>query len=237
MPIFGEKKVMALLDKIGHVLTSDITKDFKLKKKNNESEDTLTFIDQLKKRRNVNRLGNKIRFSQTYITELIQESVRSCPSAHNSQSTRVVVLYGKSHSKFWGIVRDMQRKIVPDHIFAGIAVKIDQSLKAYGTVLFYEDQSVIKKLQKKRPFDADEFPIWSEQTSGMAQFAVWTALADSDMGASILHYNPIIDEDVAQVFDIDTNWKLRAQLVFGSIEQEVDEKLHIDYQQQFKIFY
>ncbi len=228
---------MALLDKIGHVLTSDITKDFKLKKKNiNVKEDT-TFIDQLKKRRNISELGDKLRFSQTYLTELIQESVRSCPSAHHSQSTRVVILYGNSHHKFWNIVKEMQRKIVPFNIFAGTVVKIDQCLKAYGTVLFYEDQSVIRQLQKKRPFDADEFPIWSEQTSGMAQFAVWTALADSDIGASLQHYNPIIDEEIAESFGIDENWKLRAQLVFGSIEQEIVEKPFIDYEQQFKIFH
>lgn len=228
---------MALLDKIGHVLTSDITKDFRLKKKNVEVQDTTTFIDQLKKRRNVASLGNKICFSQTYMTELIQESVRSCPSAHNSQSTRVVILYGDSHKKFWNIVKEMQRKIVPKSVFAGTAVKVDQCLKGYGTVLFYEDQNIIKQLQKKRPFDADEFPIWSEQTSGMAQFAVWTALADSNIGASLQHYNPIIDEEIANSFGIEENWKLRAQLVFGSIEQESSEKVHIDYQQQFKIFY
>ncbi|MFC6052059.1 hypothetical protein A6M14_05520 [Acinetobacter sp. Ac_877] len=228
---------MALLDKIGHVLTSDITKDFRFKKRNISFDENLTFIDQLKKRRNVSDLGNKIRFSQTYLTELIQESVRSCPSAYHSQSTRVVILYGNSHKKFWDIVREMQRKIVPAHIFEGIELKMDQCVKAYGTVLFYEDQKTIQYLQKKRPFDAKEFPIWSEQTSGMAQFAVWTALADSDIGASLQHYNPIIDEEIAKSFAIDENWKLRAQLVFGSIEQEIGEKPHIDYAQQFKVFY
>lgn len=228
---------MALLDKIGHVLTSDITKDFRFKKKNISFDENLTFIDQLKKRRNVSDLGNKIRFSQTYLTELIQESVRSCPSAYHSQSTRVVILYGNSHKKFWDIVREMQRKIVPAHIFEGIELKMDQCVKAYGTVLFYEDQKTIQYLQKKRPFDAKEFPIWSEQTSGMAQFAVWTALADSDIGASLQHYNPIIDEEIAKSFGIDEDWKLRAQLVFGSIEQKIVEKPHIDYAQQFKVYY
>ena len=71
----------------------------------------------------------------------------------------------------------------------------------------------------------------------MAQFAVWTALADSDIGASLQHYNPIIDEEIAKSFDIDENWKLRAQLVFGSIEQEIVEKPLIDYEQQFKVFH
>ena len=41
---------MTLLNKIGHVLTVDITKDFKLKKKLNHDGNELTFIDQFKKR-------------------------------------------------------------------------------------------------------------------------------------------------------------------------------------------
>ena len=227
--------VMALLDKIGHVLSSDIAKEFKFKKKQAHQECDLTFIDQLKKRRTVNELGKRIHHGQTYVTELIQEAVRSCPSAHNSQSTRVVMLYGKSHQRFWDIVKESQKKIVPSHIFASVEMKMDKFANAYGTVLFYEDQAVVKQLQKKRPMDAEDFPIWSEQTSGMAQYAVWTALADSGIGAALQHYNPVIDLHVAKEFSIPDTWKLRAQLVFGSIEQEIEEKIHEDYKEQFRI--
>lgn len=234
MPIWG--KLMALLSKISHVLKTDLTKDFRSKSKHADTEAYETFIDQLKKRRTVTTLGSRIRYSQTYLIELIQEAVRSCPSAHNSQSTRVVILFSESHHKFWNIVKEMQRTNVPADVFAGIEVKIAQYADAYGTVLFYEDQSVIRQLQKKRPFDAEAFPIWSEQTSGMAQYAVWTALAESDIGGALLHYNPIVDEEIAKHFAIDSNWKLRAQLIFGSIEEKAPSKKHIDYDQQFKVF-
>ena len=80
---------MSLLNKINHMLTADITKDFKLKKKSNHDANELTFIDQLKKRRSVYALGKRTHFSQTYMTELIQEAVRSCLSAHHSQSRLV----------------------------------------------------------------------------------------------------------------------------------------------------
>ena len=69
----------------------------------------------------------------------------------------------------------------------------------------------------------------------MAQFAVWATLADSGLGASLQHYNPLIDEKVAEHFDIDMNWLLRAQLCFGSIEQTVEEKLQQLDQYRFKI--
>ena len=44
---------MALLEKIVHVLTADITKDFKLKKRAAEEIHELTFVDHLKKRRSI----------------------------------------------------------------------------------------------------------------------------------------------------------------------------------------
>ena len=58
---------VALLDKIGHVLTADITKDFKLKKKNTDQEIEASFVDQLKKRRSIYELGKKVHYSQAYL--------------------------------------------------------------------------------------------------------------------------------------------------------------------------
>ncbi|MFV5503623.1 MULTISPECIES: nitroreductase family protein [unclassified Acinetobacter] len=227
---------MALLDKIGQVLTSDITKDFKFSKKNKLNDDLeLTFIDQLKKRRSIYALGKRVHYSQAYLCEIIQEAVRSCPSAYDSQSTRIAVLFADSHHQFWEIVKQVQRQHVPEHIYEGVELKLNQCAEAYGTILFYEDQSVIQQLQKKMPLNSEDFPAWSEQTSGMAQFAVWATLADSGLGASLQHYNPLIDEKVAEHFDIDKNWLLRAQLCFGSIEQTVEEKLQQLDQYRFKI--
>ncbi|MFV5403864.1 nitroreductase family protein [Acinetobacter sp. 228] len=227
---------MALLDKIGQVLTSDITKDFKFSKKNKLNDDLeLTFIDQLKKRRSIYALGKRVHYSQAYLCEIIQEAVRSCPSAYDSQSTRIAVLFADFHHQFWEIVKQVQRQHVPEHIYEGVELKLNQCAEAYGTILFYEDQSVIQQLQKKMPLNSEDFPAWSEQTSGMAQFAVWATLADSGLGASLQHYNPLIDEKVAEHFDIDKNWLLRAQLCFGSIEQTVEEKLQQLDQYRFKI--
>ncbi|RKG45735.1 MULTISPECIES: nitroreductase family protein [Acinetobacter] len=191
---------MALLSKISHVLTADITKDFKLKKKDVEVSEEQTFVDQLKKRRSIYDLGKRVHFSQAYIAELIQESVRSCPSAYNSQSTRIVVLFGESHQQFWDIVREVERRNVPISVFEGVEMKIAKCAK------------------------------------GMAQFAVWTALADLGIGASLQHYNPMIDQAVNQHFDIHSDWLMRAQLVFGSIEGSIPEKEDREDHESFRIY-
>lgn len=226
---------MALLSKLGHVLTADITKDFKLKIKSADEPAVVTFVDQLKKRRSIYDLGKRVHYSQAYIAELIQESVRSCPSAYNSQSTRIVILFGESHQQFWNIVRNVERRNVPMSVFEGVDMKIGKCAAAFGTVLFYEDQTIIQQLQKKVPFSAKDFPVWSEQTSGMAQFAVWTSLADTGLGASLQHYNPSIDQAVSDYFNIEKNWLMRAQLVFGSIEGSALEKEQLE-EQSFRVY-
>lgn len=227
---------MALLNKIGQVLTTDLTKDLKFKKNHVEDTKRITFIDQLKKRRSVYALGKRVHLNQAVLAELIQEAARSCPSAHNSQSTCVVILMGDAHQHFWTVVKDVQRKLIPAHVFAGTELKIDQCASGFGTVLFYEDQQIIQQLQKKMPFDAAEFPVWSEQVSGMAQYAVWTCLAEAGLGASLQHYNPSIDSEVAKNFEIPKHWLLRAQLVFGSIEEKLLEKVHQDDEKRFMIY-
>ena len=53
------------------------------------------------------------------------------------------------------------------------------------------------------------------QSNGMLQFAIWTALEDMGLGVNIQHYNPLIDEDIRKIFDLDDSWDLVAQMVFG----------------------
>ncbi len=74
------------------------------------------------------------------------------------------------------------------------------------------------------PSYAENFPIWAEHSTAIAQFATWTALHTEGLGASLQHYNPIVDEQVHAEWDIPAHWKLRAQLVFGSVEGEAKEK-------------
>jgi len=61
---------------------------------------------------------------------------------------RVVLLLGENHKKIWEITKETLRKIVPAEAFKSTEDKIDGSFAAgYGTVLYFEDQSVVKGLQ------------------------------------------------------------------------------------------
>lgn len=196
----------------------------------------MSFLDHIKQRRTIYAVGKNVALTPEQIESVIKEAVNHSPSAFNSQTSRIVTLFGESHLQFWNIVRETLRKIVPEAAFEGTNAKINSFAAGYGTVLFYEDQDVVKSLQEQFALYADNFPVWSEHSSAIAQFAVWTALSEQNIGASLQHYNPIVDAEIAEIFDIPANWKLRAQLVFGSIEAPAGEKAFMAEADRFKTF-
>ncbi|MCX8747390.1 nitroreductase family protein [Snodgrassella sp. B3800] len=194
-------------------------------------------IEAIEKRRTQYALGKNITQEQEEITALIEQAVKLSPSAFNSQSSRVVVLFNQQSEKFWHIVMNELRAIVPANKFAPTEAKINGFAAGIGTILFYEDLQTIAGLQQQYPSYAEQFPIWSEQGSGIAQFAVWTALANAGIGASLQHYNPLPDAAAAKEWQIPDSWKLRAMMPFGSNEAPFPEKTFIDDTERFKVFY
>ena len=49
----------------------------------------------------------------------------------------------------------------------------------------------------------------------MHQIVVWTALEIEGFGASLQHYNSLIDDEVKRRWDTPSEWKLIAQMPFG----------------------
>jgi len=107
------------------------------------------------------------------VTWLIKEAIRQAPSSFNSQSSRAVLLFGAQSEKFWSLTKEALRAMVPADQFASTEAKMDGFAAGVGTVLFYEDQEVIKSLQQTYPLYADAFPGFSAHSAGMAQYAVW----------------------------------------------------------------
>ncbi len=196
----------------------------------------MSLKDTIALRRSHYGISNKIDISDAELQNILETALKHVPSAFNSQSSRAVILFGQSHHKFWNTVLEVLKTIIPAEAVSGTEQKIQSFAAGAGTVLFYEDQSVIKSLQEQFELYADNFPIWSEHSSAIAQFAVWNVLAEQNIGASLQHYNPIIDEKINTSFNIPAEWKLRAQLVFGSIEGAAGEKAFIDDESRFKTF-
>lgn len=190
----------------------------------------------MENRRSYYGIEKKSPVSDQEIKNIIEYAVKYVPSAFNSQSARVVLLLGENHDKLWEITRETLRKIVPADSFASTNAKIDGFKNGYGTVLFFEDEEVVENLQKQFPLYKDNFPVWSLQSSGMLQYTVWIALEGAGFGASLQHYNPLIDDEVKKTWILPGKWKLLAEMPFGAPTEKPGEKEFAPIESRVKIF-
>ncbi|MGO4528460.1 nitroreductase family protein [Paenibacillus sp. 2TAF8] len=184
-----------------------------------------TFFDALKNRRSYYGISKESTISDAKIQEIVEEAVKYTPTAFNSQTSRAVVLLGEQHDKLWNHTEEILREVVGnEEAFQSTAEKMAGFRSGYGTVLFFEDNNVVAQLQQNFAAYADNFPIWSNQSNGMLQLVIWTALEQEGLGASLQHYNPLIDEKVKQEWNIPENWRLIAQMPFGKPTAAPGEK-------------
>lgn len=182
---------------------------------------------EMKERRTQYALGRNLAISNEEIDALVRTSIRLSPTAFNCQGSRALVLFGEQSDQLWEIAKGALAQVVPSADFGDTEKRIDGLSAGMGTVLFFEDQQVMREFQGKFPTYADQFPVWADQSNGMAQLAVWTALAEVGIGASLQHYNPLIDAPVAAQWSLPETWKLRAQMPFGSHEAPFPDKQFI----------
>lgn len=194
------------------------------------------FLQLAEKRRSIYALGQEKVLTEDEVISLVQNMVKQCPTAFNSQSGRVVVLFGEQNQRLWNMVKDCLREKVSAEAFAKTEEKINSFAAGFATVLYFIDDEVTKDLQKKYPLYAENFPIWAEQANGMLQYMVWTALAEQNVGASLQHYNPLIDEKLREIWNLPKSWRLRAQMPMGSIETAAGEKTYFPLEKRVLIF-
>ncbi|AJY73349.1 nitroreductase family protein [Paenibacillus beijingensis] len=184
-----------------------------------------TFFDAIRHRRSIYAISKEAVISDEKIQEIVEEAVKHTPSSFNSQSSRVLVLLGEQSDKFWDLTTETLRVVTGGgEGFASTEEKMAAFRSGYGTILFFEDESVVRGLQEKFPSYEANFPIWSNQSNGMLQLVVWTALEAEGLGASLQHYNPLVDEQVKKEWSVPENWKLIAQLPFGKPVAPAGEK-------------
>lgn len=177
----------------------------------------MTILEALKARRTQYVLNRNLPVSEKEVLDTITEVVRLTPDAFNMRSARAVIAVGEKQDALWNAVYDA---------FGGKVAreKIDGFRAAYGTVLYFIDEDVVKGLQANFPAYAHNFPLWANQANGMVQFTVWTALRSLGVGANLQHYNPVIDAKVKELFGLPESWTLIAQMPFGGIGAPAADK-------------
>ena len=188
----------------------------------------MAFADIIAKRRTVYALNKDLPVPNSVVEDLVRQMVKLVPDSYNMRSQRAVLVFGGRHDALWDAIHDaFDGKVDRD--------KIGSFKKAAGTVLFFTDSDVIKRMRQEQPRYADKFALWSQHAMGMLQFAVWTALSERNIGASLQHYNPVIDGAVRELFSIPDSWLLTAQMPFGGIVREPLPKQSEDVSERFKI--
>lgn len=195
----------------------------------------MSFVELMKRRRSRYQLADTLPISDKKLQEIVSGCILQAPSAFNVQSARVVLLLGGQHKKLWEIVMHCLRQIVPAGKFAPTEEKINAFAAAYGSILYLDDTVATGQLQEKFPDYAENFPVWAQQANGMLQFAIWTALAEAGVGASLQHYNPLIDEQVKKEFRLPATWQLIAQMPFGTSVGADSEKTYQPLTERFYI--
>lgn len=115
--------------------------------------------EALQHRRSYYELTPESPIDDARIEEIVRFAIQHIPSAFNSQSTRLVLLMHEQHKAFWEIVKRTLQAIVPAEAFVATEQKIDRSFASgYGTVLYYEDTTVVRKLQEQFPALCGQFP-------------------------------------------------------------------------------
>ncbi|KAI1375280.1 Nitroreductase [Hypoxylon crocopeplum] len=194
-----------------------------------------TVLELAKLRRTYYVLNKELTISKERIQEIVKESILQVPSSFNSQSNRILVLFGADHDKLWDIASEILKTIVPADAWQHTADRMNMFKGAAGTILFFEDQNVVNSMQEKYALYADKFPIWALQSDAMIQYVLWTALTAEGLGANLQHYNPLIDTKVASEWGIPENWKLNAQLVFGGRTGDAGPKDQMPIEERFKV--
>ncbi|CAD6564916.1 MAG: hypothetical protein ASARMPREDX12_004500 [Alectoria sarmentosa] len=198
--------------------------------------DSKDFLNATETRRTNYQLTNESTISDARIKELVAHVIKHVPSAFNSQTSRMVVVLKEKHEELWDAIMEVYKVQLPADKFEHAKGRMDGFRKAYGTVLFYEDSTVMREFQDKFKTYEAQFPHWSDQSNGMHQYALWCALVSEGMGVNLQHYNPLIDTRLETMFAVPETWTLKAQMVFGKPTGQPGEKAFKPVEERVKYF-
>ena len=106
-------------------------------------------FDLYAKRHSFYNITNDCPLTAEEIENLVQKSLELYPSPFNSQSARVMVLFGKNHKNLWGITQTELLKAAPKEKVQAISDKIASFANGHGTILYFQ-HCVLEELRQCR---------------------------------------------------------------------------------------
>ncbi len=188
----------------------------------------MKITESLTLRRSYYEIKKELPVSMEDVNQMIRDITELVPDAFNMKSSRIVVVEDDMQNTLWDTIYDVFEGKVSRE-------KIDSFAGGAGTILYFYDRSVVAAMQRQFPNYADNFPIWANQASGMLQLAIWSGLRELGIGASLQHYNPVIDERIRELLNLSKDYVLVAQMPFGGMISEPAEKEKEDIHKRVKI--
>lgn len=177
----------------------------------------MSITQSLRQRRSYYNIEETLPVEQQEVIRLVDDCTELIPDAFNMKSSRVVVVTGERHQELWDKIYNLFGEKIPK-------AKINGFRAGAGTILYFYDRSVVKSLQDRFPAYAHNFPVWANQANAMLQISIWTGLREMGIGASLQHYNPVIDKMVQEFCQVPEDYVLVAQMPFGGIVSEPEPK-------------
>lgn len=192
-------------------------------------------IEVMKKRRSTRKLIKKENFNKKTIEEILKQAMY-VPSAFNMQSYRIIALFNKESDKLWDIVEEKLLEKIGQEKFdkTNQKNKIQGFRGGNGTLLFFEDMNVVEEKGNIAKSYKDTFPSWSDQGSGIIQYAVWLLLTAEGFSASLQHYHKLIDEKVKATWNIPEYWRLISQMPYGLNDEKIKEREFIKFEEMVR---
>ncbi|WVR03457.1 hypothetical protein IAU60_000448 [Kwoniella sp. DSM 27419] len=179
------------------------------------------FFEAIENRRSYYALKKETTLSNAQLQEIVEKAVKYAPTSFNGQQARAVLVTGKAHENLWEKIKAAHLATLNgDEKQIGFWTnKMDTEYKAaYGTVAFFDDQQVLNGLIGKMPFLAQAFPTWAQNSAGILQYIVWTALEAEGHGASLQHFaamSPDTQTAITDAVGVPPTWISTALLPFG----------------------
>lgn len=181
----------------------------------------------VKNRRSQYAIGNNTDLTNEEIAERITQIVRDVPTASNSQTTRIAIVFGEENVKLWDHILDVQKDVMPEEMWGMMSGVMEGAKGGVGTIIFFEDLNAVEKM----PTSPARVEVYKQNNNANAQYATWLALTDLGLGGSLQHmnvgYEQGFDKSVKELLGLPERWEMQAQMPFGSIEGENEPKEYI----------
>lgn len=144
----------------------------------------------------------------------ITHAIERSPASMGTTPWRIVLLQDR-RDEFWALVEQAFRDNLADEQLDRYLARLDGFRRAGLVALVYEDLAVRETLESKG-VPAEMAVDFNLQGLGIVQHAIWLTATEQGLGASLQHWNAMLEQPLAAFTGLDpVRYRLIAQMPIG----------------------